>query len=429
MNRIILEKLEAGSHRVDFYFRTEGRVGKYVKPGHHLFLEYDRNISDVPHSILAIPFAANLAPLAWLTGSVLQVEELDAAFHDSLVRIKAAYQAMYPHFRFKGAVVAAKTVTHEFIPRHEAAQLFSGGLDALTTYIRIRKKKPYLVTEYGWHEDTLQRSEVWEADKANAVAFARDNGLENILVQSNYGTFLQTDEIDRDFAKKLKDSWWHGLHHGLAIISAAIPPAFGLKVKCLYIASSNSPLYKVTCASDPTVDNEIRYGSGSVFHDAFELNRQEKIRTVIDYYKAVGKPAAIRVCFRNAENCCSCEKCMRTLLAIVAEGEDPRCFGFPIPENLSAHVKNFLDREIKFFVPAFIIIYWKVIQRRMAENHDKILFPELRDWFLEYDFLTQRKKALLHYRVTNFLPIVKRKIRGRLYRVLAKFQGGKQVSA
>jgi hypothetical protein len=407
---IILNSILVKNNRVDYFFSTTGNLQKYFKAKNHMFLEYNFDITDIPSSILAIPFVSNVIPLMWISDSTIHINELDQSFYESLKPIKEAYQKMFPNVRFDGAIIVDKIKNNSYKHEHEAAALFSGGLDALTTFIRNKDKKPLLITEYGWHEDAIQYSDVWEADKENAVNFAKSHGLENILIESNYGSFINASKIDSDFSRRLGDSWWHGLHHSLAIISAAIPIAFKLKIKCIYIASSNSPFYKVACASDPTVDNHIKYASGSVFHDGYELTRQDKVKFMVDYYSASGEFANVRVCFKNRENCCNCEKCLRTILAIVAEGKNPREFGFNVPSNLSEHVKTFLHNDVKFFTQTFIKIYWNIIQNRMKENHHNIPDKELLNWFIDYDFALQRKKALIKYRVTKFFPILKRKI-------------------
>ncbi|MCM3735033.1 peptidase [Bacillus cytotoxicus] len=420
MNSITLDKIVAKNNRVDYFFSIKGDLQKYFKATNHMFLEYNHDLSDIPNSILTIPFVSNVIPLMWITDSTILINELDKTFYVCLNNIKNAYQNMFPNVEFKGSIVVDNIIENTYTPELEAASLFSGGLDALTTFIRIKDKKPLLITEYGWHEDDIESSDVWEADKENAINFAKGHGLDNILIQSNFGTFIIAGNIDRDFREKLEDTWWHGLHHGLAIISAAIPIAFKLKIKCIYIASSNSPLYEVTCASDPTVDNEIRYASGEVFHDGYELNRQDKVKVVVDHYSAIKESVNIRVCFKNEENCCKCEKCLRTIMGIIAEGQDPRDYGFNIPNDLSKYVKTALNNEVKFFTNTFIIIYWNIIQIRMKENYSNVLYKDLLDWFLDYDFKTQRRKALLKYRVTKFFPILKRKISTKLSRILAQ---------
>lgn len=416
MGTIKLESLVVSGKKVDYYFILEG-LSKYFKHTRHLFIQYHDNISDVPESILTIPFVANVVPLVWLTNSRLVVPELDKSFLECLTHVKEAYQQMFPNYPFKGSVEVGRVVENSYSPEYEAAALFSGGLDALTTYVRVKEKRPFLITEYGWHDNDIAPSEVWEADRQHVTSFAEMNGLNNILIESNYGTFINAQVIDQDYQKKLGDTWWHGLHHSLAIISAAIPIAFKLKIGNIYIASSNSPKFKTTCASDPTVDNQIKYASGGVIHDGYELVRQEKIEVVVKYYREQNTSVDIRVCFRNKENCCSCEKCLRTLLGIIAEGGDPREFGFSIKGNISEQIKASLNEEIKFITLVFIKKFYVVIQARMNENRSNVLFPDLLDWFVVYDFLAEKRKSLLKYRVTKFFPILKRKLKTRLSKI------------
>jgi hypothetical protein len=414
MNNLTLENIVVKGNRVDYNFSVTGNLQKYFMKHKKLFFEYNFDLSDIPESILAIPFLSNVAPLIWITDSTVLVDQLDYSFYECLEKVRSAYQRMFPNIKFKGNIVVNKIVNNQYTPKQEAACLFSGGLDALATYLRNKEKKPLLITEYAWHNEEIEISDVWEADKKNAINFAEQYQLENILIQSNYGTFIRADKVDLDFYRKLGDSWWHGLHHGLAIISAAIPIAFKLKIECIYIASSNSPLLKVTCASDPSVDNEIRYASGKVFHDAFELTRQDKVKVVTDYYSNINEKVNIRVCFKNEENCCNCEKCLRTILAIVAEGKNPNDYGFNIEGNISNHLKAFLSEEVKFFTDTFIEIYWKIIQKRMGINFKNILYKDLLDWFLDYDFYLERKKGLLKYRITKFFPIIIRKLKNKI---------------
>lgn len=417
MRSIILDEISVKGGKVDYFFSVNGKIQKYFKKSNHLFFEYNYDMTEVPISILTIPFVANIAPLVWITDSTLSVSELDDSFHDCLCNIKEAYQNMYPEVNFEGEILTSSVVSNSYVPELEAGLLFSGGLDALATFVRIKEKKPLLITEYGWHYNDVNKSEIWDADKKHVVSFANGQGLDNILIHSNYGTFMNAQVIDRNYLKKLGDSWWHGLHHSLAIISAAIPVAFELKFECIYIASSYFKEYKAKCASDPTVDNEIKYASGKVFHDGYDINRQDKVKVVIDHNNSNKQYVNLRVCFLNEENCCNCEKCVRTILGIVAEGENPRNFGFKVPKDLSNHIAKFLHDNVKFFTPARVM-QWNLSKERMIENHDNILYQDLLEWFQDYDFVTERRKSLIKYRVTKFFPIVTRRFSTLVKRIL-----------
>jgi hypothetical protein len=413
MNCIEINNIKVKGKRLDIYFSVTGKIQKYFKRRNHLYYEYNFEVSGIPESILVIPFLANVIPLVWITDSTIKLPNLDKSFHDCLERVKMAYQKMYPRIKFLGTIRVDNLEVNYYEPQYEAAQLFSGGLDALATFIRIKEKMPILITEYGWHENDIQFNDVWESDRHNAQEFAMKYGLDNILIQSNYGTFLKQEMIDRDHKKRLGDNWWHGLHHGLAIISAAIPLTYKLKVQTVYIASSFHKGYQATCASDPSVDNELRFASGSVFHDAYELTRQEKVKVVTDFYGNSDEKVKIRVCFKNNENCCFCEKCLRTILGITAEGKNPKDFYFNIPDDLSGLVKEFLVENVKYFSPSKIHA-WNIIKDRMKENANEVMFSNLLDWFLDYDLVSEQRESLFKYRTTKFFPIIKRRFKTKL---------------
>ncbi|MDG5472616.1 peptidase [Jeotgalibacillus sp. ET6] len=416
---VVLEKLVTNQKRVDFYFNVKGGIQKYFKKSKHLFFKYNLDIEEVPTSILTIPFIANIIPLVWLTNSKIIVPELDRAFYDCLPKLKEAYQDMFPEVKLGGEISVSSIIENSYTPDHEAAQLFSGGLDALATFVRIREKKPILITEFGWHKDHIENSEVWIQDMLHVTEFGKRKKLSNMLIESNYGTFLNASIIDRDFAKKLGDSWWHGLHHSLAIISAAIPSAFLLKVECVYIASSFFEGFKAKCASDPTVDNQIRFASGRVFHDGYELNRQDKVGVLVNYCKKNNEYEKLRVCFLKENNCCNCEKCIRTMVGIIGEGENPEKFGFVTSTNLSTHIKVFLEENVKYFNGSKIM-QWNLAKYKMRENRENIQYQDLLEWFLNYDFALERKKSLIKYRITKFIPIIKRRIYTKLTNIFVQ---------
>jgi hypothetical protein len=413
VNIIQLKHVRVKDNRVDIYFSVEGKIQKYFHKSHHLFFEYNYNVSDIPISILTIPFVANIAPLAWITDSKLIVSELDQTFFECLNKVKQGYSNMFPKAKFKGDIQVGKVVNNTYKSEIAAVQLFSGGLDALATYIGIRELNPILITEYGWHENLILQKEEWEADKTHVVQFAKDQSLQHCFVDSNYGNFIFAQKIDSDFLRILGDSWWHGLHHSLAIISAAIPISFKLKAECIYIASSFFRGYAAKCASDPTIDNEIKFASGKVFHHGYEMNRQEKVKVVVDYAGLRNKYTKLRVCFKNQENCSKCEKCLRTIIGIIAEGEDPNKFGFNTAKNMSNDLIEFLSENVKFFNDSKIM-QWELAKERMKLNQNNLLDKSFIEWFLKYNFKVEKRKALIKYRVTKFFPIIRRKIKQKL---------------
>lgn len=85
----------------------------------------------------------------------------------------------------------------------------------------------------------------------------------------------------------------------------------------------------IVCASDPRIDNHIKFGSFIVNHDLF-VNRQIKASKIVNYINREF-PVPLRVCWQGGGgiNCAKCAKCSRTIIQIILEGGNPINFGFP----------------------------------------------------------------------------------------------------
>lgn len=419
MGKIQLTNLSKSKNRVDYIFTVSNDLCRFFKDT-HLFCQYDRIIEHIPDSILVIPFLGNVMQIAWLTNSDVYIDTVDSIFFESLSRLKKAYQKMYPNI-ILGGNLHVKQQDHSNIDIYSAkkAQMFTGGMDAVTTFIRHQSEHPLLILEYGFYDISLIADDAFSNDKksdnnfisdSNAASrFASQHNVDTAFIRANYGTFINSSRIDKRFAKSMNDYFWHGLHHAMAILSAAAPIAYSEGVSELFIASSFSIGNTYPCASDPTTDNEFRFGNTRVIHDGYELTDQDKARIVVSYQKKIGEPLPLRVCSWNDHNCCQCEKCLRRMLQLSAEGGDPKQFGFNYGTNMLCTLQSFLNKEVQFFTTKNIDKWQKIIFR-MSENYDHIFAPEIYDYLQNYNFIKEKKSGLYRYYRTNFFSILKRKI-------------------
>lgn len=415
MDDLILKKTEVNSGKVDFYFEARGRMKRFFTT-EHMYVEYGCSVEEVPVSVLNIAFAASVLPLTWMTETTLWMDELDRTFYDCVFRLKNAYRELYPHCTLGGQLVVANPKVNAYDVRRECLLLFSGGVDAHVSYLRNREKQPILCNIQGWQDDpdpTKQRAA--EVDCCDIGAFAQKNELIFEYVKSNFATLVDNDVFRKTLQKQLHDGWWHGFQHSMSFISIAMPLAYLHGARNIYIASSFALGRPGKCASYATTDIEFKFATvGGCVHDAFELSRQDKLHYLVAYQKASGKPYPVRVCSFRESNCCACEKCFRTVLEIVAENGDIRNFGFPMETSLKEHWESFFAEHLALFgVEGEQRKYWPDIIARMKENYDQIEDKEFVDWFLSYDFVGERKKALRKYYRTNFFIIVKRKLTNR----------------
>lgn len=413
MDGVKLKEIKVNRNHVDYHFEVTGILKPYFSTD-TLFIEYQEDMSDVPESILAAPFVGCILPLMWATNTVMWVKELDQSFYHSILRVQDAFQRLYSHFPLKGNLIPAKFIDNNMDVRRESLLLFSGGLDANCTYVRIRETKPMLFNIQGWYKKLTDVNNAADADIRDVNSFAKHEGLDSSSAKSNFAIVVNESVWTKNIRPKFGDSWWHGFNHGMAFITIAMPLAFKHGIKHIYIASSVPMGEFCMCASQVTTDSEYRFaGVGGCIHDGSELVRQEKVQTVVAYQKLTGKPYPMRVCSFNDHNCCECEKCFRTVLGLVAEAVDVRDFGFYIDKPLKEHWVDVLNRRAGLMsFKSEKVYHWPYIIPRMKENYDKMNQEQKAfvDWFLSFDFDKAKRDGLRKYYRQNFFSILKRKL-------------------
>ena len=413
MDGVILKEIKVNNNHVDYHFEVTGILKPYFSTD-TMFIEYQEDMSMVPDSILAAPFVASIIPLMWATNTVMWVKELDQTFYDSILRVHDAYQRLYSHFPLKGNLIPANFIDNQLDVKRESLLLFSGGLDANCSYVRIRDSKPLLFNIQGWYKKLTDKDEAADADICDVTAFARREGQDSTFAKSNFAVVVKESMWQKNIRPQFGDSWWHGFNHSMAFITIAMPLAYKHGIKDIYIASSVPMGEFCMCASHVTTDREFRFaGVGKCIHDGSELVRQEKVKTVVEYQKITGQPYPMRVCSFNDHNCCECEKCFRTVLGLVAEAVDIRDYGFYIDKPLKEHWEDVMFRRAGLMsFKSERVLHWPYIIPRMKANYDKMTQEqkEFVDWFLAFDFdKAKRKGVWKHYR-QNFFSILKQKL-------------------
>lgn len=368
--KIELKKIFRNSGKVDFAFLSTDGLTQFFSD-QPFWIEYPESVDDVPDSILAVPFVCNVLPIVWLTNAELIIPELDEDFYNCIPQIKKGYVDMYPDATFEGKITTKciKRNTPKQVGR--SAAFFSGGLDAWCTLARHIGEKPDLITIWG-ADIQADNNEGWNILQNNLKNTAEKLGLDLITIKSSFRAFIDESNLDKAFLDILHDGWWHGAQHGIGLIGHAAPCNYIRGVSNQYIAASFSPEDgNITCASWPTIDNNVRFAGCRVFHDAF-INRQEKIKILVNYCKESRNKAELHVCWKTAtgENCCKCEKCCRTIIGLLVEGADPCEYGFKADrvdyQYISEYIRYFqhFDQVSK--------AYWKQIQAAYWNNHTNL---------------------------------------------------------
>lgn len=387
-NQFIITKVEIHDKQLCCYYMLKGEESWkkcFIKEHSSIEISYSQVITDVPKGIGVIPLICNVLPIIWLMNAELIVDELDETFYYSIPEFKNGYIKMYPELKFQGGVTVNKLVSYTHNADNSAV-LFSGGVDAFNTLFSKISKAPSLITLWGADID-FENEQGWKYVQRQVENISKEFELPNFIVHTNFRKIISEANLTRIIQERnSKLNWWHDLQHGIAIIGHAAPITFQYGIGMLYIASSFTEKDTYTCASDPTIDNYVKFGKTEVVHDGYEFNRQMKIHNICNYAEQHNITVPLHVCWENSagNNCCSCEKCYRTMMGILVEGKNPKQFGF---SKYNANVRKHMLHELHYgFVAKYNISRYYCIQQRLHEVYTKKNCPNDLKWFYQLKF-------------------------------------------
>lgn len=184
-----------------------------------------------------------------------------------------------------------------------SASFFSGGVDSFYTYLKHKKgskKIDYFLLINGF-DINLRNNKLWLATLNNVSQIASDEKIELITVESNIRPL-----IDPIFG-------WNYTHGG-CLASVGLLVRGG--IKRIYIPSSLTKEQQDPWGSNLETDKFWSSEKLEFMHDGVETSRVHKTLQVAKSQTALNH---LRVCYSNkngAYNCGSCEKCMRTMVAL-----------------------------------------------------------------------------------------------------------------
>lgn len=404
----LLKTLLSNDNKVEYFLKIEGDVKRFFNDV-NLSIEYfHEEISNIPEGILNIPLLTNILPIIWLTDSEFYIENLDESFINSISEIKKGYEEMYPETKFKGKIFIKNIIDYKYeVIKNRACSFFSGGVDSFATLISNLDKKPDLITLWG-SDIKVNNYEGWANVEREVRKVGEDLNLKNLVIKSTFRNFIKEGELDKEFSKRLKDGWWHGIQHGIGLIGHAVPYAYKYKLEKIFIPSTHTHgSGKIRCASYPTIDEKVKYASGIVIHEGFENSRQKKIEIISNHIKKTEEDLLIRVCWMGAtgKNCSNCEKCSRTIMGLLAEGLDPNKYGFIMTKETLRAIKKMWYNTL--ILPITTIGLWNEIQRKFLENKNKT--DKDLNWILKINFKKQSDKNKRKIKLKQFF--INKKIR------------------
>lgn len=326
------------------------------------YRQEDVDLKMISKSTLVMPFLMNVIPIIWLSGETWEVDEVDEALFESLTLLKKIFVYLYPNAQWNGQLKVNKLIrsTIESTQSNTFAMPFSGGLDSIHTSLSHSFNHQILITVKE-HRGYLNDAQWNEAIK-NVTRFAQQWGHENTFIDSNYQRFIKDGKIfsnTPDFSAATS--------HGLGWFGLAVPILVAKKCSHFKIASSiewSYPLPNLLC---PMVDDTIKFANITVAHDGFDCTRADKMDMVSSFFKNKKHECILYVCQKNHDgtNCCACEKCIRTICALIAAGQTSfEEYGFTIGLEQAQFL---IQREALKWVDGK---YWRLeaLQKKIKEK-------------------------------------------------------------
>ena len=298
-----------------------------TEPGTVMLRSADAPLRPTPEAVIA----ATLLP-AMLAGTDLEVNEpIDPSFASNVSTIQDIYETWYDDAQ-RIAVHAPEGQPCTSPSTGQTATFFTGGVDSFYTLLKNKERIDTLVYVHGFDvklDDAPLRQQV--SDMLHEVGTQFDK--EVIQVETNLRAFSGG-----------RVSW--GRYHGAALATVALSMQ---QLFDVVLVPSPFPWDALQpWGSSPVLDPLWSTRKLELVHDGCEANRMDKCRYISQSDVAL---QSLRVCWQNrggAYNCGKCEKCMRTMVQLLALNALDRCSTFAHPLDPSRIAKNDVIRGKKY---------------------------------------------------------------------------------
>ncbi|CAG0954742.1 hypothetical protein ANRL3_00482 [Anaerolineae bacterium] len=316
----------------DVYFATDEAYAADLAPGQHAFLTACL-IPAMRHGERRIKLDEPIAP------------ELRNGLHINMVYLRSWYGT--PRNLVQ---IEASTERRQPIPRTatNAASFLSGGIDSLATLranrLNYPADHPYSIADclivhgfdIGGREAVGDEADFFDRTLATLTPIAQDARVHLIPVATNIR------HLDDDV------TFWMYEFHGAAL--AAVAHALCRRISRVCIAGTMHVPFLEPWGSHPALDSNYSSVDLQVEHDGLAMSRLEKVQLIADWDVALRD---LRVCTMNPArglNCGRCEKCLRTMLELLACGKLARTSAFPAQDVTADQILN-IHIDVEFPAP------------------------------------------------------------------------------
>lgn len=261
------------------------------------------------------PFVAACFLLAMKMNTRLCVPQaVSLKMMEGLEEFRQIFCEWYPEFH-PVEIQAVPRTTQGQTPKAEGtATFFSGGVDSFYSLRQHLSELTGLIFVHGF-DIPLKKTGLRQQVSAHLQTVADRVQIPLVEVETNVREILDPHLS------------WPEHAHGAAL--AAVALLFAPQFHRVYISASNSYPDFSAFGSHPFTDPLWSTEEVEIVHNSFYTRRLHKVEEIMDWDVAMDH---LRVCWKNrggAYNCCRCEKCVRTMVALRIVGGLERCKTFP----------------------------------------------------------------------------------------------------
>lgn len=394
MSSIALNKIALNKQRITYSFSVPDELKVHINPAYMdqnnngtLFVELPDGIEadKIPEGVLSIPFIGTMLGIAMLYQIPIEVKEVDKEYFNTVKKIDAVFKKMYPKGNLNLVLDADKVTECQNYRGAKTSVFFTGGVDATSALVETVTQKPLLINIAGG--DIALSDDKAHEHLENYFKELKSNidGLDYCFVKSNCREFFREYTFDK-MCKKFIDrelwwGYWASIAHIIVMIASVAPVIYAKGITEHYIGSSHSSKDEAFDGNNEDIINAINYAGCKFVSADADLDRNDKVKKIVDYSNESGVYFKLQVCWhkKNGLNCCRCEKCYRTTMNVLSAHGDPNKFGLKYDTDKMKEIQLFLETTpIK-------LSYWETTQNVFRREADYWNNTELA-WFIDFKF-------------------------------------------
>jgi len=368
---------------LEVFFETEG--------------EFERDLWCSPNAFF---IAAAVAAMHHGEKRILIDGELCPQLKDGVLTALGWLKHWYDWYKASPSVITVEAKMQRSSPYQgkprRAATFFSGGIDALASVrwnrLHYPEEHPLSFKDgilvYGLE---IYKPEVFEYVRKSLQGLAWETGLTLIPVYTNI--------------RYLDEDWTFWENEFMGAVFASIAHALVSRFSRVSITSSDVIRDLHPYGSHPLLDPNYSSSDLQIHHELITLSRYERTKLIAGWNPAL---QSLRVCNRieayrpDMLNCGKCEKCIRTMLALLACGVLDKTGAFPVNninkelvtsmESLSGPICPYYSELVEKMMEIQRPDLARAIEQKIEEYHQKERKKGLRNKFIEPLIAYDKKK-------------------------------------